>query len=248
MRLSLKAKVLSLAVLPVLVFALVISATTVFMLNKQAEREVSDTRERLLSEAKATLQNYVAIAMTAIKPLYDAAAPGDETARANAIKLLSAVSYGKDGYLFGYDSQVVRIFRSTSPDGLGKSFVDARDANGVYINRELVAVGKAGTHYVMYSSALPGKTEPVPKIGYTDYLPKWDLVIGSAVNIDGIDAQVAAVRQNVEARLQEMLYSILGITALVLVVIGIIGMLLTGTLLRPLGLMKNNLDDIAAGE
>ncbi|AVB19893.1 chemotaxis protein [Pseudomonas avellanae] len=247
MRLSLKAKVLSLAVLPVLVFALVISATTVFMLNKQAEREVSDTRERLLSEAKATLQHYVAIAMTAIKPLYDAATPGDETARANAIKLLSAVSYGKDGYLFGYDSQVVRIFRSTSPDGLGKSFVDARDANGVYINRELVAVGKAGTHYVMYSSALPGKTEPVPKIGYTDYLPKWDLVIGSAVNIDGIDAQVAAVRQNVEARLQEMLYSILGITALVLVVIGIIGMLLTGTLLRPLGLMKNNLDDIAAG-
>ncbi|KPX18143.1 Methyl-accepting chemotaxis protein [Pseudomonas syringae pv. delphinii] len=248
MRLSLKAKVLSLAVLPVLVFALVISATTVFMLHKQAEREVSDTRERLLSEAKATLQNYVAIAMTAIKPLYDAAAPGDETARANAIKLLSAVSYGKDGYLFGYDSQVVRIFRSTSPDGLGKSFVDARDANGVYINRELVAVGKAGTHYVMYSSALPGKTEPVPKIGYTDYLPKWDLVIGSAVNLDGIDAQVAAVRQNVEARLQEMLYSILGITALVLVVIGIIGMLLTGALLRPLGLMKNNLDDIAAGE
>ncbi|PBP47089.1 chemotaxis protein [Pseudomonas syringae] len=248
MRLSLKAKVLSLAVLPVLMFALVISATTVFMLHRQAEREVSDTRERLLNEAKATLQNYVAIAMTAIKPLYDAAAPGDDAARANAIKLLSSVSYGKDGYIFGYDSQVIRIFRSNSPDGVGKSFADARDANGVYINRELVAVGKAGTHYVMYSSALPGKTEPVPKIGYTDYLPKWDLVIGSAVNIDGIDAQVAVVRQGVEARLKEMLYSILGITVLVLVIIGIIGIVLTGTLLRPLGLMKNSLDDIAAGE
>ncbi|KTB74546.1 chemotaxis protein [Pseudomonas sp. ICMP 3272] len=248
MRLSLKAKVLSLAVLPVLIFALVISATTVFMLHRQAEREVSDTRERLLSEAKATLQNYVAIAMTAIKPLYEAAAPGDETARANAIKLLSSISYGKDGYIFGYDSQVIRIFRSNSPDGVGKSFNDARDANGVYINRELVAVGKAGTHYVMYSSALPGKTEPVPKIGYTDYLPKWDLIIGSAVNIDGIDAKVAEVRQNVEARLKEMLYSILGITVLVLVIIGVIGILMAGTLLRPLGLMKNNLDDIAAGE
>ncbi len=123
-----------------------------------------------------------------------------------------------------------------------------RDPNGVYLNRELVAVGKAGTHYVMYSSALPGKTEPVPKIGYTEYLPKWDLVVGSAVNLDGIDAQVAVVRQNVEARLQEMLYSILGITLLVLVVISVAGMLLTGTLLRPLRLMKDNLDDIAAGE
>ncbi|MEE3917172.1 methyl-accepting chemotaxis protein [Pseudomonas viridiflava] len=248
MRLSLKAKVLSLAIVPVLMFGLVISATTVFMLHQQADREVSDTRERLLSEAKTTLQNYVAIAMTAIKPLYEASAPGDETARATAIKLLSAVSYGKDGYLFGYDSQVIRIFRSTNPDGLGKSFNDVRDPNGVYLNRELVAVGKAGTHYVMYSSALPGKTEPVPKIGYTEYLPKWDLVVGSAVNLDGIDAQVAVVRQNVEARLQEMLYSILGITLLVLVVISVAGMLLTGTLLRPLRLMKDNLDDIAAGE
>ena len=248
MRLSLKAKVLSLAIVPVLMFGLVISATTVFMLHQQADREVSDTRERLLSEAKTTLQNYVAIAMTAIKPLYEASAPGDETARATAIKLLSAVSYGKDGCLFGYDSQVIRIFRSTNPDGLGKSFNDVRDPNGVYLNRELVAVGKAGTHYVMYSSALPGKTEPVPKIGYTEYLPKWDLVVGSAVNLDGIDAQVAVVRQNVEARLQEMLYSILGITLLVLVVISVAGMLLTGTLLRPLRLMKDNLDDIAAGE
>ncbi|MEE5056020.1 methyl-accepting chemotaxis protein [Pseudomonas alliivorans] len=248
MRLSLKAKVLSLAILPVLMFGLVISATTVFMLHQQADREVSDTRERLLSEAKTTLQNYVAIAMTAIKPLYEASAPGDETAKATAIKLLSAVSYGKDGYLFGYDSQVIRIFRSTNPDGLGKSFNDVRDPNGVYLNRELVAVGKAGTHYVMYSSALPGKTEPVPKIGYTDYLPKWDLVVGSAVNLDGIDAQVAVVRQNVDARLQEMLYGILGITVLVLVVISVAGMLLTGTLLRPLRLMKDNLDDIAAGE
>ncbi|WP_163004170.1 methyl-accepting chemotaxis protein, partial [Pseudomonas viridiflava] len=34
----------------------------------------------------------------------------------------------------------------------------------------------------------------------------------------------------------------------VLVVISIAGMLLTGTLLRPLRLMKDNLDDIAAGE
>ena len=248
MRLSLKTKVLSLAVLPVLVFALIISATTVLMLQKQAEREVNETRERLLTEARTTLQNYVTIALTTIKPLYDAAPPGDEAARATAIKMLSSVSYGKDGYLFGYDSQVIRIFRSNSTEGLGKSFNDVRDPNGIYLNRELVAVGKAGTHYVMYASALPGKTEPVPKIGYTEYLPKWDLVVGSAFNLDGVEAQVAAVRQNVQARLADMLYSILGITLVVVVIISVIGVLLTGTLLRPLRLMKANLDDIAAGE
>ncbi|GFM81974.1 methyl-accepting chemotaxis protein [Pseudomonas cichorii] len=248
MRLSLKAKVLSLAVLPVLLFAVVISATTVFILHQQADREVSETRERLLTEARATLKNYVDIALSGIKPIYDNAAPGDDAPKANAIKLLASVSYGKDGYLFGYDSEIIRIFRSTSADGLGKSFKDARDPNGVYLNRELVAVAKAGTHYTYYASALPGKTEPVPKVGYTEYLPKWDLVVGSAVNLDGIEAQVAVVKQNVEARLQDMLYSIVGITVLVLVIISVIGIVLTGTLLRPLRLMKNNLDDIVAGE
>ncbi|KQQ60320.1 chemotaxis protein [Pseudomonas sp. Leaf127] len=248
MRLNLKAKVLLLAVVPVLLFALIISAATVYILQQQAELEVSDTRERLLEEAKTNLKDHVSIAISAIKPMYDAAAPGDETAKASAIKLFSAVSYGKDGYLFGYNSEVIRIFRSNSTDGLGKSFNDVRDPNGVYLNRELVAVAKNGTHYVRYASALPGKTEPVPKVGYTEYLPKWDLVVGSAVNLDGIEAQVAQVRQSIEARLQEMLYSIVGITVLLLVIISMVGVVVSGTLLRPLRLMKANLDDIAAGE
>ncbi|MCV4264943.1 methyl-accepting chemotaxis protein [Pseudomonas capsici] len=248
MRLSLKAKVLSLAVLPVLLFAVVISVTTVFILHQQADREVSETRERLLTEARATLKSYVDIALSGIKPIYEASAQGDNAARASAVKLLSAVSYGKDGYLFGYDSEIIRIFRSNSADGLGKSFKEVRDPSGVYLNRELVASAKTGDHYTYYASPLPGKTEPVPKVAYTEYLPKWDLVVGSSVNLENVEAQVAVVKQNVETRLYDMLYSIVGITVLVLVIISVIGIVMTGTLLRPLRLMKNNLDDIVAGE
>ncbi|RMO13572.1 Methyl-accepting chemotaxis protein, partial [Pseudomonas cichorii] len=248
MRLSLKAKVLSLAVLPVLLFAVVISVTTVFILHQQADREVSETRERLLTEARATLKSYVDIALSGIKPIYEASAQGDNAARASAVKLLSAVSYGKDGYLFGYDSEIIRIFRSNSSDGLGKSFKEVRDPSGVYLNRELVASAKTGDHYTYYASPLPGKTEPVPKVAYTEYLPKWDLVVGSSVNLENVEAQVAVVKQNVEARLYDMLYSIVGITVLVLVIISVIGIVMTGTLLRPLRLMKDNLDDIVAGE
>ena len=87
MRLNLKTKVLSLAVLPVLIFALVISATTVLMLQGQAKKEVEDTRQRLLNETKATLQSYVAVALGTIKPLYDAAAPGDVAVRAQVVKI-----------------------------------------------------------------------------------------------------------------------------------------------------------------
>ncbi len=248
MRLSLKAKVLSLAVVPVLLFALVISLTTVWMLQGQARNEVDETRQRLLNDAKATLKGYVEVVMTTIKPLYDAAAPGDTVARAQVVKLLSSTSYGKDGYFFGYDSETIRLFKGNSPDGVGKSFKDNRDPNGVYVNRDLVNVGKDGTHYLQYSSTQPGQTELVPKLGYTEYLPKWDMVIGTSVNLDGIEAQVAVVEAKVHERMEGVLLSILGVAAVVLLVIAAVGLLVANTILRPLSLMKANLDDIAAGE
>ncbi|NMY05603.1 methyl-accepting chemotaxis protein [Pseudomonas sp. WS 5059] len=248
MRLSLKAKVLSLAVLPVLLFAVVISLTTVWILKEQARTEVAETRQRLLNNAKATLQSYVEVAMTTIKPLYDAAAPGDTEARAQVVKLLSNTTYGKDGYFFGYDSETIRLFKGNSPDGVGKSFKDNRDPNGVYVNGDLVKVGKDGSHYLQYSSTQPGQTELVPKLGYTEYLPKWDMVIGTSVNLDGIDALVSEVEAKVNERMEGVLLSIIGIAAVLLLLIAAVGMLLANTILRPLHLMKANLDDIAAGE
>ncbi|EXF94456.1 methyl-accepting chemotaxis protein [Pseudomonas fluorescens HK44] len=249
MRLSLKAKVLSLAVLPVLLFALVISLTTAFILQEQARKEVEETRQRLMNDAQATLQSYVAVAMTAIKPLYDAAAPGDEAARAQVVKLLSSISYGKDGYFFGYDSNTVRLFKSNSPEGVGQSFKDNRDPNGVYVNRDLVKVAKDGTHYLRYSSPLPGDSKvQVPKLGYTEYLPKWDMAIGTSVNLDGIEAQVAMVEAKVRDRTEGVVLSIVGIAAVVVLVIAAVGLFVANTILRPLHLMKANLDDIAAGE
>ena len=249
MRLSLKAKVLSLAVLPVLLFALVISLTTLFILQEQARKEVEQTRERLLGDAKATLASYVAVAMSTIKPLYDAAAPGDADARAQVIKLLSSIKYGKDGYFFGYDSETVRLFKANDPEGVGKSFKDNRDPNGVYVNRDLVKVAKDGTHYLQYSSPLPGNAQVlVPKLGYTEYLAKWDMAVGTSVNLDGIEAQVAVVEAKVQERMQGVVLSIVGVAVVVLLVIAAAGMLLANTILRPLTLMKANLDDIAAGE
>jgi len=161
MRLSLKGKVLSVAVLPVVLFALIISLCTLYILRQQAAQEVQDTRERYLVDARASLQNYVAVALGTVKPIYDAAGANDDAARAQVIQMLSKVTYGKDGYFFGYDSKAVRLFKGNSPEGIGKSFIDAQDPNGVYVNRELVNVGKRYPlrelllHVARYSDTCP---------------------------------------------------------------------------------------------
>ncbi|AMR67305.1 methyl-accepting chemotaxis protein [Aquipseudomonas alcaligenes] len=249
MRLTLKSKMLLLALLPVILFAIVLSGAAAKILLNLAEDEVKETRERLVQESRQELQHYMQIAMGSVQALYDGASQGDMASRDQAIAILSKIKYGKDGYFFGHDSSVVRLFRGDSPVDVGKNLSDRKDPNGVYVNRELVRVAKDGSNYVEYSSPLPTDDSIlVPKLAYSYYLPKWDLALGTAVNLDGVEAQVAEVEAAIEERVSTILTSILVIAVIMLLVFGILGLTLSNAFLRPLQLIKANLDDIAAGE
>ncbi|NMY40819.1 HAMP domain-containing protein [Pseudomonas sp. WS 5013] len=249
MRLTLKSKMLLLALLPVILFAIVLSGAAAKILMNLAEDEVKETRERLVQESRQELQHYMQIAMGSVQALYDGASQGDMASRDQAIAILSKIKYGKDGYFFGHDSSVVRLFRGDSPVDVGKNLSDRKDPNGVYVNRELVRVAKDGSNYVEYSSPLPTDDSIlVPKLAYSYYLPKWDLALGTAVNLDGVEAQVAEVEAAIEERVSTILTSILVIAVIMLLVFGILGLTLSNAFLRPLQLIKANLDDIAAGE
>ena len=249
MRLTLKTKVILLALVPVILFALVLSGTAAKVLQSMAEKEIAQTRERLVQEKRSELEHYIQIALGAVKGLYDGAAQGDMASREQAIVVLSKIKYGADGYFFGHDSNVVRLFRGDSPVDVGKSLADRRDPNGVYINRELVNVAKNNSYFVNYSSPLPGNESVlVPKLAYSYYLPKWDMALGTALNLDGIEAQVAQVETEIKRRIGTIITSIVVVAAILLVVFGVIGVGLGNAFLRPLQQIKANLDDIAAGE
>jgi methyl-accepting chemotaxis protein len=249
MRLTLKSKVVLLALTPVVLFALVLSGAAAKVLQNLAAQEVEETRERLLQESRNELQHYVQIALGSVQTLYDSAAQGDMASREQAVAILSKIKFGKDGYFFGHDSNVVRLFRGDSPVDVGKSLADRRDPNGVYINRELVNVAKNNSYYVNYSSPLPTNDSVlVPKMAYSYYLPKWDMALGTAINLDGVEAQIVQVQVEIDERISTLITSIMVIAAVLLLVFGIVGVVLSNTFLRPLQQIKDNLDDIAAGE
>ena len=119
MRLTLKTKVILLALVPLLVVVTLFAAVSVSMLRSLMEDEIAQNRQRLLDESRAQLEHYVQIAVGSIQTLYDQSAQGDMDSRAQAIAQLSRVKYAKDGYIFGYDSEVVRLFRGDSPTDVG---------------------------------------------------------------------------------------------------------------------------------
>ena len=189
MKLTVKSKLLCLAIIPALLFALIISGLASWMLQRTAAQQMLETRDSLIQRNRDVLKNYVEVALTTIKPLHDASAIGDMAARDKALEILKPVKFGDEGYFFGYDTKGVRIFRGDSAAGVGKSFWDIQDPDGSYHYQTFVEVAKNGKHYVDYVAPKPGQESvQVPKLGYTVYLEKWDMVLGSAINMDDIDA------------------------------------------------------------
>ncbi|MDP2246034.1 MAG: methyl-accepting chemotaxis protein [Pseudomonas sp.] len=249
MRLTLKTKVVLLALVPVILFAIVLSGAAAKVLQSLAAEEIAETRERLIQEKRVELEHYIQIALGAVQGLYAEATQGDMASREKAIAVLSKIKFGNDGYFFAHDSNIVRLFRSDSPADVGVSLAERRDPNGVYTNRELVNVAKNNTYFVNYSSPLPSNDAViVPKLAYSYYLPKWDMALGTALNLDGVEAQIGKIQGQIDERISTILTSILIIAVVLLLVFGIVGVVLSNTFLRPLQQIKDNLDDIAAGE
>ncbi|PIA67840.1 chemotaxis protein [Ectopseudomonas toyotomiensis] len=248
MRFSIRTKILLLSVIPVLLLVALLSGLTVAILNKLADEQTEAARERMHEDRRAVLANYVQIANAAIAGIYQASAPGDMRARDEAVALLKRMNFAKEDYFWGYDSHSVRVFWSDKDVRIGESFRDFRDANGLYVINELVRVARDGTHFLEYAFPVPGRDEPVPKIGYAHYLEKWDLVIGTAVNLDDIELQVQAFEGQMHQRISSLVIDMLGLALMLLIVIVALAVWLAGGFVRPLQQIKANLDDIAAGE
>ena len=249
MKLTVKSKLLCLAIIPALLFALILSGVASWMLQRSADQEMKETREQLVERNRQVLKNYVDVALTTIKPLHDASAAGDMAARDKALELLKPMKYGDDGYFFGYDTKGVRVFRGDSPAGVGKSFWDTRDPDGSYHYQTFVEVAKNGKHYIDYAAPKPGdEAVQVPKLGYTVYLDKWDMVLGSAINMDDIDAAMVLEQQTVTSRTRSILASVFVVTLILLLVTAAAGIWTANGIVRPLRVLKSNLDDIAAGD
>lgn len=248
MTLSLRSKVILLTIIPSLLLAAVISGITFLVLQKLASEEVEQTRDLLINERKTSLKHYMEIAQASIQPIYDASKYGDSDARDQAVKILRTLSFAKQNYFYGYDSSSVRVFSANLNTDIGKSFVDSKDANGVYVIRGLVEAAKTGTHFFRYDWQTPVSPKPTPKLGYTVYLEKWDLIVGTQVNLDDLEVQVQAIASERYERIGQYTAYILFLAVCVLLLVALIGIWLGNSIVKPLLAIKKNLDDIAAGD
>ena len=246
--LRLRVKLLLLALGPILLLAILLSGVAVVELQDLADQQEAQTRASLIRDRRAELEHYVQLARNAIAPIYERSAEGDLQARAEAVALLERLAYGREGYFWGYDGQFLRVFQGDTHERIGESFADFQDPNGVYAIRELVKAGQSGSHFVDYSFAVPGSDALVPKVGYAEYLPKWNLAFGTSLNLDDVERDVVEARAVFQARIDSLTMIMLGAALLLLVLMAGLAVLMSNAILRPLLQIKQNLDDMAQGD
>jgi methyl-accepting chemotaxis protein len=196
-------------------------------------------REEITNARKATLKAAVQSAATLVAG-YQAAATGGKMNEADAMKAATdALRMARYGDLAGKAD----YFYIVTTDGLavmhphltrwvpGKTVLGTLNSKGIDAAKMLtdgMAASTDGTAWVASWTAKPGDNDPnavvYPKLQYLAKIPGWNWIVGSGLYMDGVEADVrsTALRQ-------------LGISLAALAAIGVLGLLVTRSVLRQIG-------------
>jgi len=190
---KLKAKILWLAVVPLLLAIVAIGALFVLE-TKRLEKQQSELLEDVLLSAKRDeLRNYIGLALTSIEHLYGAGRD-DEAAKEQAKAILSSMNYGDDGYFFVYDMNGLNLVHPRQPDLVGTSLWNMRDSDGTFVIRELIARANEGGGFQRYLWPKPSTGNVTRKIGYAVALPRWGWMLGTGIYLDDVDSAALRLR------------------------------------------------------
>jgi len=240
-----RTKLLLLTVIP-LVLITTISSFVYYWIGKNSlQQELVQYREQLVDSRKQELKAYLMMGVTAVKPLYEADDSQQNKARAKDI--LKSMRFESDGYFFAYDSKGVNTLHAMNPALEGKNLYGLKDDNGVAVIAGLIDAAKTGDGFLYFSWMKPSIKAQAPKLGYAEYLPKWDWVLGTGIYIDDIDVQVAEFQKQRLAVLHEQTVIAVGLSFLGLLITSIIVSILVARGVAPLQHIVVSLKNVAAG-
>lgn len=194
----LKAKILLLAMAP-----LIASAGLIALAQRQQEKLLSQRQEALvrgtyLSSARDELRHVVALALSTISPLYNTGRD-DEAIKREAMRQLAALDYGSDGYFFLYDDQGVNLMHPRQPELVGRNLLKLRDAGGAYPIQQMRDLALQGGGFVEYTWNKPSAEQPVAKLAYVTPLTRWHWWFGTGIYLDDVDRIVQQLDRELAA-------------------------------------------------
>lgn len=241
-----RSKLTLITIIPLVLITTLITMVYYFNGLKSLDSQLTTYRQELIEVKKSELKAFLMMGVTAIKPLYDTDVDGQNKQQAKEI--LKAMRFESDGYFFAYDSQGVNTLHAIKPELEGKNLMGMKDENGVGVISGLIDASKNGDGFLYFSWHKPTIDAQAPKLGYAEYLKKWDWVLGTGIYIDDIDLQVAAYRESRMQALNTQTFSAIVLSFISLLITCAVISVVISRGVRPLQHIAESLKDVAAGE
>ncbi|PSS72146.1 methyl-accepting chemotaxis protein [Shewanella algae] len=238
--LSLRNKLLLLALLPLLTVSIVLMLASWTVESDALESEITNFREKLLNERRQELVHVTEIAKEIVS--FQRSQGGDYKAA------LRDVRFGSAGYFFVYDGKGKNLFHALLPKLEGTDQIGMTDPKGTKIIVGLLNAARSGDGILTYYYQKPGTNELVEKIGYAAMVPGTDWIIGTGAYVDDIEASVAEYRQTALEDMEGKLWLTLMIVIVITLVTATLILFAAQRTVTPIRNMLDNLNDIAQGE
>ncbi|EPN4954592.1 methyl-accepting chemotaxis protein [Vibrio diabolicus] len=242
MNLTIRKRLYILSIIPVLTIALGMMWFTYLQTSTYNQQQINHTHTTMMAMKKAELKNYVQMAHSALKPLLDRNASLQE-----AIPVLKELEFGQSGYIFAYDSKGVRVVVGKNNKGVGENFYNLQDKKGNYLIQDLLKNAKTGDFTTYYFPKL-GQTEALPKLSYSMFIPKWDIMIGTGFYTDDIDAIITEMENTANYELNNTLAAIAMFCVSIAVVVAIFAVLVNRSIMRPIEQFDSSIQSFAQGD
>ena len=222
---NLRTKIVALAVAPLLVALVLVAFAVRHQERDLAQRERALIEQTYMVQRRNELRSYVELALSVVRPLYDAGLD-DEATRNEALRRLAALDYGDDGYFFVYDLEGRSLMHSRQPELVGQNLLALRDSLGRPTIQDLIAQARRGGGFVEYQWRKPSSAQTAPKLGYVTALPRWNWMVGTGLYLDDIEAAMSTLDRQMNVNVTTTMLWIAGIAALCLSVVSAAGLLL----------------------
>ncbi len=215
-----------LTTVPLILVAGAISLVVMHQARALSEREIAFLETKLLEAKQAELVNYMSLARTAIGHIYGNAAPDDTAAKLEATRILTAMTYGDDGFFFVYDYDGNNLVSPKQTYLIGKNWFDATDREGELVIQRVIDTARQGGGYLRYVWPQPSTGQTGQMYTYVIGFQDWRWAVGTGIWIDDVLAEVALMRAGTEARIRATFTWIVIITLVALLTVFISGLIL----------------------
>ncbi|HEX2655074.1 MAG TPA: cache domain-containing protein, partial [Xanthobacteraceae bacterium] len=202
---------------------------------------IYESRANLYEQKKSDIRHIVETAHSIVVELakrVDNKEMTKEQAQAEAKRIIRAMRYDANEYVFIFDFNGIQVVNRPKPEQDGKSRRDDKDVTGKYYIREFIETAKSGrSDHVEYYYTKPQSTEIAKKVSFvTGYVP-WQWMIASGTLIDDIESIHHDMSRKIEVGLA-------GIAAILLIT----AFAVSRSIIGPLHRLTNSLRQLAVGD